>query len=571
MNLKRFLFTAIIAAISLTASAQTTKEKQWYLFNQKTDGVNGISLPQAYEFLKNKKRTPIVVAVIDSGVDTLHEDLKNVLWHNPKEIPGNGIDDDGNGYVDDVYGWNFLGNKNGTNVNKASMEKARVYHAYKAKYATAKVDTTKFSNEQLFEYKMWKKASDEIEVAPSDLLNLTFIKMAYNALDKNNAIIKKEYKIDTFTTAQLEELTDGTPEGKKAKNAYLGNMKMLGGLEDDMTNVSLLEELKSYVDAKQGEADAKNIAPEDYRKIIGDNYLDFNDRYYGNPDVMAGTPTHGTHVSGIIAAQRGNGIGVEGIAEGVKIMAIRAVPDGDEYDKDIALAIRYAVDNGAKVINMSFGKYFSPEKKWVDEAFEYAASKDVLLIHAAGNEAKDSDIEPSFPNPNILFTNKVAPNVITVGAYGDISFNEGFAAPFSNYGKQKVNVFAPGMKIYNTVPGSAYQNQQGTSMASPVVAGIAGMLRSYYPTLSAVQIKQAIESSVTNRDLQVTIPGTKDVVSIAEISTSGGTVDAFAAAVYASEMKAEKQNKKEEKKTKKEKKKKKEKLPKATFEQSAPM
>jgi subtilisin family serine protease len=282
--------------------------------------------------------------------------------------------------------------------------------------------------------------------------------------------------------------------------------------------------------------------------IVKDNEADINDRYYGNPDIMASTPFHGTHVAGIIGAIRGNGKGMDGIADNVRIMMVRAVPDGDEHDKDIALAIRYATDNGAKVINMSFGKDFSPEKKWVDEAVEYAESKGVLLVHAAGNDGKDIDTTDNFPNRNLIALGTKATNWITVGASGDPK-SGGITAPFSNYGKEEVDVFAPGVKIYSSIPGgNMYGNAQGTSMASPVVAGTAAFLLTYFPYLTPQQVKYCIEKSCQDPEIKVKKPGTDELVLLSDISKSGGVINAYEAAKIAASLKTEGKNKSTKKK-----------------------
>jgi subtilisin family serine protease len=282
---------------------------------------------------------------------------------------------------------------------------------------------------------------------------------------------------------------------------------------------------------------------------------------------MGPSPTHGTHVSGIIGAQRGNGIGIDGIADNVRIMAVRAVPDGDEYDKDVALAIRYAVDNGAKVINMSFGKGFSPEKQWVDEAVKYAETKDVLLVHAAGNDAEDIDKEENYPNPDLKTLNEQASNFITVGASSDPKIKSSLVAEFSNYGKNNVNVFAPGVKIYSTLPGgNTYGNQQGTSMAAPVVSGLAAVIRSYFPSLTAKQVKYSIEKSVivTENPVAVVKPGSKEKVWISDLCTSGGIINAYNAIKIAASLE-QPQETKTQIKTETKVLNKKENLPKSTF------
>jgi subtilisin family serine protease len=316
---------------------------------------------------------------------------------------------------------------------------------------------------------------------------------------------------------------------------------MLNNEALDVSNVEFLTGFGDYLSAMEQKEEAAEKAPENFRgDIVKDNYQDFNDRFYGNNDIMATEKSalHGTHVSGIIAANRENKKGTDGVADNVKIMTLRAVPDGDEHDKDIALAIRYAADNGAQIINMSFGKSYSPEKKWVDEAVAYAGQKGVLLVHAAGNDAKNLDTTYNYPSPLSLEGNRPE-NWITVGASGDPSAG-GYTASFSNYGKTEVDVFAPGVKIYAPVPGgNTYQFLQGTSMASPVVAGIAALLLEYFPTLSARQLKQVIEQSSVPLKDSVRHPGTGEKVLLSDLSRTGGIVNAYEAVKLAATIKGE--------------------------------
>jgi len=309
----------------------------------------------------------------------------------------------------------------------------------------------------------------------------------------------------------------------------LGLFQQLHAME--ATNKSIIDDLMSFYDGEKKKVDNLNGAPKDYRSIVGDNPADINDRFYGNNDIMATDATHGTHVSGIIGASRGNGKGMDGIANNVRIMVLRAVPQGDEHDKDVANAIRYAMDNGEKVINMSFGKYFSPQKKWVDDAVRYAQDKGVLIVHAAGNEATNVDEKRHFPTAFYLDGTK-ANNWITVGASGPTKKN--LVAYFSNYGKKDVDVFAPGLEIYSTIPtGDQYKMEQGTSMASPVVAGLAALIMSYYPQLTAAQVKQVIEKSASPMDVSVYKPNEMDEkgekLSFANLSASGGVINAVEA------------------------------------------
>jgi subtilisin family serine protease len=534
-----------LSGILLTLALRAQNDeipKGWHMMDKSASGYYGISTDKAYQFVKSKKlkSNTIIVAVIDSGIDTLHEDLKSVLWTNPREIPDNGIDDDKNGYVDDVHGWNFLGGRDGKNVDKDSYEAARVYHQFKSKYNGKDIDPAKLSAEDAVEYAMWKRAEGEVVgEGKQSGLELLVMKRAYSNCVKADSVLRKAMGRETYTGKDLDSFKTDDNAVKKAKNLFFGLMSSNDAMET--TNQEFLEGFGEFVDGEERKAQAANTPPPSYRDdVVKDNYEDFNDRFYGNNDVMVSNKSalHGTHVSGIIAAARNNGKGMDGIADNVRIMPLRAVPDGDEHDKDIALAIRYAVDNGARVVNMSFGKSFSPEKKWVDEAVKYAESKGVLLVHAAGNDAKNLDTTFNFPTP-LLLDGTRPNNWITVGASGDPKAG-GLTANFSNYGKKEVDVFAPGVRIYSTVPGgNTYQNLQGTSMASPVVAGLAAFILEYYPNLSARQVKMVIEKSAKKPGEKVKNPGTDELAGLDELSRSGGIINAYEAIKLASTIKGE--------------------------------
>lgn len=543
-----FIATLPFAGFSQGSTEKAVAPHNWHELDRGETGYYGISLDKAYQFLKNKKSKTVVVAVIDSGVDTTQEDLRSVLWHNPGEIPGNGIDDDHNGYVDDVYGWNFIGGKDGKNLHQDSYEGARVYWKLHEKFGDSIPDTTTMEPAQKQEVEEYLRAKDKVvgDVDPQELL---LMKRLLPALQKGDSVIAKDLGKKEFSGNDLKGYSPANADAKIAANIYL-NLCRLNN-DYDITNTEILEELQG--DLRKGEA--ATTPPEDYRhEIVKDNENDINDRYYGNNDVMAGTPSHGTHCSGIIAAARNNGLGMDGIADNVKIMMVRAVPDGDEHDKDIANAIRYAVDNGAQVISMSFGKDFSPEKSWVDDAVKYAQSKDVVLVHAAGNDHKDIDTAANFPNPVFADGSGRAQDFITVGASGD-STNGGFTARFSNYGKKEVDVFAPGVDIYSTLPGgNKYGKFSGTSMACPVVAGVAALIREYFPDLSAEQVKYVIDKSAAPVTEKVILPGTQkspasdagtepEMVSLSDISVSGGEVNAYEAVKLASTLRGERDTK----------------------------
>ena len=528
---------SFVEAQSLNQKSDAYK-KGWHLEDHQSTGIYGISAERAYkEFLIGKTpKKKIVVAVIDSGIDTAHEDLKPILWQNKKEIPNNGIDDDKNGYIDDIHGWNFIGGKDGKNVGKDSYEAVRVYYKFKPEFGNGTVDESSLSGEKKMQYQLYAKAKNQIEAQAKEAsMYVMILKDLVAKIPSADSILKLSMGKERYTGDELQDFKPSEAPVIKAKSVLLGFFQQTRQMEN--TNVSLIADLISFYEGEKSKVEAVEKEPIRYRQdVVKDNYNDINDRFYGNNDLMGTDPSHGTHVAGIIGASRENQVGIKGVANNVEIMTIRAVPDGDEHDKDIANAIRYAVDNGALVVNMSFGKSFSPEKKWVDQAVQYAASKGVLLVHAAGNDAKNIDTEDNFPSRNFENdTLKVFSNWINVGASGATETE--LAASFSNFGKREVNVFAPGVKIYSSIPGgNTYGEKDGTSMASPVVAGLAALILSYYPDLSAEQVKDIIErSSMKPSTASFTKPGTEDEkTSLDQLSNTGGIVNALDALKLAS-------------------------------------
>jgi len=555
MKMKKHILFGLVFITALNAvSAQSslnTYTKDWHLKDPSTQ-VYGIKLEQAYtELLKQKNpKKKIVVAVIDSGIDTAHEDLKPVLWTNEKEIIGNGLDDDKNGYVDDIHGWNFIGGKDGANVGKDSYEAARVFYKYKTEFGDKAIDVNTLTAEKKRAYQNYTKAKFQLEAqAKEAAMYVLILKDVVAKLPSADSILKIALGKQVYTGDDLANFTTTEPTVSKARAALLGFFQQTQQMES--TNVTFINELVQFYEGEKSKVEALENEPKRYRAdVVKDNYDDPKDRFYGNNDVMGTDASHGTHVAGIIGAARNNNLGINGVADHVAIMPIRAVPDGDEHDKDIANAIRYAVDNGAWVINMSFGKSFSPEKTWVDDAVKYAASKGVLLVHAAGNDAKNIDVEDNFPSRNFdSDTLQPFPNWITVGASG--ATPKELAAAFSNYGKREVDVFAPGVSIYSTIPGgNTYGMKDGTSMASPVVAGLAALILSYYPELSAEQVISIIKtSSLKVSDKSTLKPGTEDEkVSLYDLSSTGGVVNAYDALNLASTFKGERKLEQEKKK-----------------------
>ncbi len=531
MNRGLILLTLLCLQLGSFGQAKFTSQN-WHWKDYDQDSIHGISLLKAYQLLSTLsiKPTPIVVAVMDGGIDTNHLALKPKLWVNGKEIPGNGIDDDRNGYIDDIHGWNFLGGSNGENINKAAAEKSRIYHQYKSLYEIANLDTTQFTKAQLNNYRIWKQAALEMEFSDEEAANLQYIKMATNAIQKLGNFIRKEINDSNFTVVQLEPFQ---PIGKvtlDAKIAYLRTAQILG-IDKETGFKEIIDDLKEYIDGKEKAALAKQETPEPIRaRIIKDKYESLADCYYGNNDITGPNAKHGTHVAGLVASIPDSSWKMNTQYPPIQIMGIRVVPDGDEYDKDIALGIRYAVNNGAKIINMSFGKSFSPEQIWVDSAIRYAASKDVLIVHSAGNEYYNLNIKPVYPTPYSSILNDTAHNVLTVGASSDPYLNGTLLTDFSNYGPKIVDVLSPGNKIYSTLPGkNNYGYLQGTSMAAPIVSHIAAMLRAYYPSLSAIDVKNIIMQSSwkpSNKDESFPIPQKEETKTLPQIAAAGGIVNA---------------------------------------------
>lgn len=514
-----------ILPIAGQAQSKGQNPPNWYNLDYESDGVRGISTEKAYELLDGRKSTPVIVGVLDGGVDYLHEDLKDVIWTNPKEVAENGKDDDGNGYIDDVHGWNFIGNANGENVQYDNLEVTRQIRLYEPKYISV-LPSTPLNEKERREFVAYQKMVNDYT---SKLDQANFGNLNYSKLKE---------QIDTVINTLKKDVKDITKDDinayKPSSDTQKIALRMTKRELNDKSFEEFYKELGEGVDYFRAQVDYHLNKDYDSRNIVGDNYENAEERFYGNPDIKGPDADHGTHVAGIIGAKRHNGIGIDGVADNVQIMGVRIVPDGDERDKDIANGIRYAVDNGAKVINMSFGKGYTYHKKAVDEAVKYAEEKDVLLIHAAGNDAKDNDIVKNYPTK--YYTDSLdaisgeASNWITVGATSS-GLEGNLLAEFSNFGYRSVDVFAPGVKINSTMPGSTYKEQDGTSMAAPVVAGLSALVRAYYPELTAKEVKDIILKSVTKIDekVKIKVDGSSKKVYLDEISVSGGIVNAKAA------------------------------------------
>lgn len=514
-------------------SSMTEPPEDWFHLDEEQTRFRGISSQRAYETLLSglSPEKEVIVAVIDGGVDITHEDLKNVLWVNEGEIPGNGKDDDGNGYVDDVHGWNFIGGADGRNVNHDTFELTRLYRRLNRQFGEA--DTTVLSAEQRESYRSYRQIRAEYEEKIYELnQQYSNISSLEESMLQADAMLQQHFGDTAYTYEQVQSMEPENQEMNFAKNV------MMYVLEHNIDSTLIAEQKKQiYEFAKYG------YNPEfRTRHIVGDNYEDTAERFYGNNDVAGPDPSHGTHVAGIIAAERDNGVGINGVAVNTRIMAIRAVPNGDERDKDVANAIRYAVDNGAHIINMSFGKAYSPYKEAVEQAIRYADEHGVLMVHGAGNEAKNTDHYPSYPTDRYGSApgDSTATLWLTVGATS-WKPDEEFIAGFSNYGDRTVDLFAPGVDIYSTMPGNEYERQDGTSMASPVVAGAAALIMAYYPELSPQQVRQLIFENTAKYPNQHVIvpnegnPAESERAPFPQLSASDGVLNVYKALQAAGE------------------------------------
>lgn len=527
-NLIALFFSAILLVFAVAAKAQMDLNTEnapgnWFMLDAKADNYKGVSVDKAYnQLLKDKQPSKVIVAIIDSGVDIEHEDLKDVIWINNDEIKGNNIDDDKNGYVDDIHGWNFIGGADGKNVEHDTYEITRLFSKYSDKFEGK--NENEISNKK--EYKKYLKYKKEFYEAKAEAeAEYEGFKTFLDVFDMADSTLTVHFGKGDYTIDDVKNLEPDNNELLKAKRSVL-MMDSFG-----LTKAKV-KEAREYFTRM---LDYNYNLQFDPRHIVGDDYENSNEKIYGNNNVKGPSCEHGTHVSGIVAAKRNNNTGIDGIAGNVEIMVLRVVPEGDERDKDVANAVRYAADNGAKIINMSFGKLYSPYKKVVDQAFEYAQSKGVLMIHAAGNDAENNDKVAHYPTRDLIDSRGEIENWIEVGA-SSWGHNDKFVANFSNYGRKSVDIFAPGVDINSTYPGNNYVEQSGTSMAAPVVTGVAALLLSYYPELTAQQLKEAIiKSAVDYSKLKVNKPNTEGeskTVKFKKLSRSGKIINAYNAVKY---------------------------------------
>ena len=424
--------------------------------------------------LKGKKAKKVNVWVIDAGIGINHEDIKDVIWVNKDEIPNNNVDDDGNGFIDDINGWNFLGES----YNET-------------------LEMTRLIRDNLNENRRYDSAKKTIKSKLDDRnKNIDFYNNLISQIENASEIIKTFLEKDSFSDEDLENLITND-------SIILDSKKMIQYYNSIDVDVDYLKEGIEYFSDQINYHYNVNF---NGREIVGDDIYDINDTNYGDSKVLHSkkSENHGTHVAGIIAGIRNNNIGNNGVNNNLEIMALRAVPNGDEYCKDIALAIRYAVDNGARIINMSFGKSYSSNPEWVIDAIKYADENDVLIVHAAGNDAEDLDAieNENYPNDQYLGKEEFSNNFITVGA-STINYNKNLIANFSNYGADNVDIFAPGYNVYSLLPENDYESLSGTSMAAPAVSGVASLILSYFPKITAQKLQSIILESGIKVDIKI--------------------------------------------------------------------
>ena len=487
-----------VSSITERKTLSDAVKKRWFFSDPVLDTLPGISLEKTKEVVGNRKASEVIVAIVDSGVDINHPLFENKLWVNEDEIPGNNIDDDANGFVDDVHGYNFLGESYYEQMEYVRMIAKEIGDEEQLKRARIilekelpKAEENKRQYKRIYE--LAKTAVDTLSVLLND---------------------------DQFNSESLRKFT---PE-----SAFIAQQKALALQFLSYTDRAdlLIKDLFEGVTYYTERSDYNLNVNFNGRELIGDDPYDIADTGYGNGNVINRLieESHGTHVAGIVSQ----------IAPFAKLMILRTVPAGDEYDKDVALAIRYAADNGAKIINCSFGKSFSPQRKWVEDAISYAESKGALIVHAAGNESEDLDVlkNTNYPDDQPNFNTEFASNFLSVGALAPY-FNQGLIADFSNYGKEKVDLFAPGEDIYSSMPNAIFAFQGGTSMAAPVVSGVAAWIAAYFPKHQGPALKKILMDSSIRLPINVLTPDNEEINSFARFSKSGGIVNLYNALLLA--------------------------------------
>lgn len=527
-------------ANSAKGEPDTKLLQTWHQKDFKQDNIPGISLDKWYNENKGKSKTSIIVAVLDTQIDSNHDDLKNQLWTNPKEIANNQIDDDANGYIDDVHGWNFTSNKKEEYVVWGNFEYVRYIREFAPLFKDKKEN--EITTEDLPKYKEYKRAVELFEKENTGYGRwLSSLDHSITMFPIVKDTLKHYFPKEDYTYKQLDSLYKKHKSNDKTyRQMRESNDKDLGALiyymmvniRNNESTLEILQDSRTEIDSILNRN--LNINFND-RKIIGD-HPNVLEKGYGSPNIsitkkgFKNLQGHGTKIAGIIGADRKNNQGIKGFSNNIKIMPLNISYSGDENDKDIAMAIYYAVDNGAKVINMSFGKEFSVHQEWVSAAFKYAEKHNVILVHGSGNEQFDNDQTPYYPSDNSYDGSpEICNNFINVGSVSK-RLDSSFASAFSNYGKQNVDLFAPGEEIYTTAKNNEYGSDSGTSLAAPMVSGTAALIWSYFPNLSAREVKQILLDSGSSYTFEVVVPGTKDKkVPFSELSKSGKVLNVYQA------------------------------------------
>ncbi|CAM1341203.1 S8 family serine peptidase [Tenacibaculum amylolyticum] len=509
----------------VTKKTQLKSKKNWHLKDIETDTLPGISLNRSYAtILKNKRGKDIIIAVIDTEVDIHHKDLQNTIWVNESEIPNNGIDDDKNGYIDDVYGWNFLGNKKGENNRFINFEYTRILKQTSKDFKNLTPKDAVLKNEKKLQlHNRAKEAYDKrMQIDSAGKANYDKLYTLYfEAKNKIYPYLKER----VFNQKSVDSLKKLKPEGINDFHFFIWSDCLKNNINDALVT-------KYRDNANERINKMLNLAYND-RSIQGDNENDISDTDYGNNNVSGNIDflEHGTKMAGIIANITKNTT--------IKIMPIAISAYGDENDKDIALAIRYAVDNNAKVINMSFGKEFSTHKKWVDDAIKYAEKNNVLIVSSAGNFGNNLNIESHYyPNDRGEKDSNISDNFLLIGA-STYTLNKKLKAKNSNYGNIDVDLFAPGTNIFTTNTQNRNTFSGGTSSAAAITSGVAALLYAYYPSLNASQIKSILMNSGIAYTIPVSTPEKDDKSKLTpfnQLSKSGKILNAYNAFIMAEKI-----------------------------------
>lgn len=528
----------------------------WYNCSFGEDGVYGAEVNKAYEFLKGKKvKKRPVVALIGTGLDVEHEDLKQAIWVNPGE-QADGKDRDKNGFIDDINGWNFLGGKNGQVMERLIQEGDREFLRLKDKYADYITSNGEFfkiidgkrvkvsAPENLSEYSYYKNV-----VMPESQLariyggwNMAYVIAEYGQKFKED--LRAKFPGQRITLQEFQTCYDPNAPQDTLSDVTFTLIATAFQLykTDDLDFV-----YKTFVETgvargKESYEEALKAYGYDGRKdIVGDDYLNINDNKYGNNVLLTSDAGLGTMQGGIIGGKRGNGLGNDGIMDEAEIMALRVTASGGEpYIKDMVLAIRYAADHGVDIIVLPQQNTLYPDgqKEWMIEALRYAESKGILVIVPAWELSQDLAKQTFYPNRRMT-GDKELTNLMVISS----SDKEGNPSLNANYGAKELDLFAPGINIYSAYTGDTYQIGSGVGLASASVAGVAALIKAYYPHLTGSQIRDILLESVTSRKgvevekgIEVDGKQTQDLFLFDDLCLSGGILNAYQAIMAADKL-----------------------------------